>query len=200
MIGEVELEKQIADGTAKVEGDVGVLKKLASTLVDFEPLFEVLPGTKTTEAKVAQTSAYKAVPGQPIAEQLPLVKPSIDPGPGAARPASYRKQGLNEDLRTHHPARFAGDCSRSHFRIGQITRPDCQRSRTSSGRGRRRGRMVQPLATDTALAAGHDLGLLQTGSRHKKQTVRPLEPDHDRLLDTLLYRCRFRARQISSAS
>lgn len=68
MIGEVELEKQIADGTAKVEGDVGVLKKLASTMVDFEPLFEVLPGTKATESKIAQTNAYEVVPGRPIAE------------------------------------------------------------------------------------------------------------------------------------
>jgi hypothetical protein len=68
MIGEVELEKQIADGTAKVEGDVGVLKKLASTMVDFEPLFEVLPGTKVTESKIAQTNAYEVVPGRPIAE------------------------------------------------------------------------------------------------------------------------------------
>jgi alkyl sulfatase BDS1-like metallo-beta-lactamase superfamily hydrolase len=68
MIGEVELEKQIADGTAKVEGDVGVLKKLASTMVDFEPLFEVLPGTKATESKIAQTNAYEVVPGPPIAE------------------------------------------------------------------------------------------------------------------------------------
>ena len=68
MIGEVELEKQIADGTAKVEGDVSVLKKLASTMVDFEPLFEVLPGTKATESKIAQTNAYEVVPGPPIAE------------------------------------------------------------------------------------------------------------------------------------
>ena len=68
MIGEVELEKQIADGTAKVEGDVGVLKKLASTMVDFEPLFEVLPGTKATESQIAQTNAYEVVPGRPIAE------------------------------------------------------------------------------------------------------------------------------------
>lgn len=68
MIGEVELEKQIADGTAKVEGDVGVLKKLASTMVDFEPLFEVLPGTKTAKSQIAQTNAYEVVPGRPIAE------------------------------------------------------------------------------------------------------------------------------------
>jgi len=37
---------QIDDGSAKVEGDVGVLKQLASTFVRFELGFEILPGTK----------------------------------------------------------------------------------------------------------------------------------------------------------
>ena len=68
MIGDVKLEDQIADGTAKVEGDVSILAKLGATMVDFDPLFEVLPGTKTTEAKVAHANAYEAVPGQPIPE------------------------------------------------------------------------------------------------------------------------------------
>ena len=68
MTGDVELEDQIADGTAKVEGDVSVLKQLASTMVDFDPLFEVLPGTKATQAVVAKANAYEAAPGQPIAE------------------------------------------------------------------------------------------------------------------------------------
>ena len=36
---------QIADGTAKVEGDVGILEQLASTLVAFDPRFEIMPGT-----------------------------------------------------------------------------------------------------------------------------------------------------------
>jgi alkyl sulfatase BDS1-like metallo-beta-lactamase superfamily hydrolase len=66
--GELKLEDQIADGTAKVEGDVGVLNQLASTMVDFDPLFEVLPGTKTTEAEIAHSNAYEAVPGRPIPE------------------------------------------------------------------------------------------------------------------------------------
>jgi len=45
MMGAKTLEAQIQDGTAKVEGDVGVLQKLASTMVDFDIGFEVLPGT-----------------------------------------------------------------------------------------------------------------------------------------------------------
>ncbi len=68
MIGDVKLEDQIADGTANVEGDVGVLKQLGATMVDFDPLFEVLPGTKLREAEIEKANAYEAVPGQPIAE------------------------------------------------------------------------------------------------------------------------------------
>ena len=51
MMGVKTLEAQIADGTAKVEGDTSVIGKLASTLVVFDPRFEILPGTaaKATE-------------------------------------------------------------------------------------------------------------------------------------------------------
>ncbi len=68
MMGAVELEKQIADGKAKIEGDASILAKLASTMVDFDPLFEILPGTATSEAKVVASSSYEAVPGPTIAE------------------------------------------------------------------------------------------------------------------------------------
>lgn len=68
MMGEVELEAQIADGTASVEGDVSVLAQLASTMVDFDPLFEILPGTKTEPTDVTQANAYEAVPGATISE------------------------------------------------------------------------------------------------------------------------------------
>ena len=40
MMGKKTLEAQIADGTAKVDGDAGSLRKLASTLVDFDPRFD----------------------------------------------------------------------------------------------------------------------------------------------------------------
>ena len=45
MAGAKSMEAQIADGTAKVEGDVSILKQLASTMVVFDPRFEILPGT-----------------------------------------------------------------------------------------------------------------------------------------------------------
>ncbi len=46
MTGTKSLADQIADGDAQTEGDVGVLKQLASTMVRFEVGFEILPGTK----------------------------------------------------------------------------------------------------------------------------------------------------------
>ena len=68
MMGKKTLEAQIADGTAKVEGDAGVLKQLASTMVDFEPRFEIMPGTKQKIAEVVHADPYQAVPEQIIAE------------------------------------------------------------------------------------------------------------------------------------
>jgi hypothetical protein len=46
MMGAKSFMAQIEDGTAQIEGDLGVLKQLASTMIDFELLFEVFPGTK----------------------------------------------------------------------------------------------------------------------------------------------------------
>jgi alkyl sulfatase BDS1-like metallo-beta-lactamase superfamily hydrolase len=68
MAGAKTLEAQIADGTAKAEGDAGVLKQLASTMVDFDPRFEIMPGTKALRAEVAHADPYEAVPRQTIAE------------------------------------------------------------------------------------------------------------------------------------
>jgi hypothetical protein len=41
--------EMIENGTAKVEGDVGVLAQLASTMVVFDPRFEIMPGTSGPE-------------------------------------------------------------------------------------------------------------------------------------------------------
>jgi alkyl sulfatase BDS1-like metallo-beta-lactamase superfamily hydrolase len=68
MTGAKTLEAQIKDGTAKVQGDAGVLAKLAATMVDFDPRFEIMPGTKAKDGKVGHADAYKAVPRQSIAE------------------------------------------------------------------------------------------------------------------------------------
>ena len=67
MMGAKTLEAQIAEGTAKVEGDVTVLGKLAAAMVDFDPRFEIMPGTKA-RTDVAHADPYQAVPEQIIAE------------------------------------------------------------------------------------------------------------------------------------
>ena len=68
MMGAKTLEAQIADGTAKVHGNVGVLQQLAATVIDFDPRFEIMPGTKAKTAAVAHADAYGANAGKIIAE------------------------------------------------------------------------------------------------------------------------------------
>lgn len=77
MIGAKTLEDQIASGTAKVKGDVSILKQLASTMVECDPRFEIMPGTKArspeevsyVESGISgKPDPYEAVPRQTIAE------------------------------------------------------------------------------------------------------------------------------------
>ena len=68
MMGAKTLEAQIADGTAKVQGNVAILKQLASTMIDFDPRFEILPGTKAGPVKEAHMDPYEALPDRIIAE------------------------------------------------------------------------------------------------------------------------------------
>jgi alkyl sulfatase BDS1-like metallo-beta-lactamase superfamily hydrolase len=68
MMGAKTLEAQIAAGTAKVQGDASVLKQLASTMVDFDPRFEIMPGTKARDTKIEHADPYEAVPLKTIAE------------------------------------------------------------------------------------------------------------------------------------
>jgi alkyl sulfatase BDS1-like metallo-beta-lactamase superfamily hydrolase len=46
MAGEKTFAAQIEDGTARAEGDKGLLAKLGATLAHFTPTFEMVPGTK----------------------------------------------------------------------------------------------------------------------------------------------------------
>jgi alkyl sulfatase BDS1-like metallo-beta-lactamase superfamily hydrolase len=45
MMGAKSFMAQIEDGTAQTEGNLDVLKQLASTMVEFDLFFEILPGT-----------------------------------------------------------------------------------------------------------------------------------------------------------
>jgi alkyl sulfatase BDS1-like metallo-beta-lactamase superfamily hydrolase len=46
MMQQTTLAKQIQQGKAQLEGEVMPLVKLASTLVEFDPVFEIMPGTR----------------------------------------------------------------------------------------------------------------------------------------------------------
>lgn len=68
MMGAKTLEEQISEGKAKFDGDIAILAKLAATMVDFDPRFEIMPGTKGRTAQVAHADPYQAVPEKIIAE------------------------------------------------------------------------------------------------------------------------------------
>ncbi|AWB23068.1 hypothetical protein DA075_20965 [Methylobacterium currus] len=73
MTGARTLEAQIADGTATVQGDVGILAQLATTMVAFDPRFEIMPGTGSAATRdrgraLRQADAYRAEPRAMIAE------------------------------------------------------------------------------------------------------------------------------------
>jgi alkyl sulfatase BDS1-like metallo-beta-lactamase superfamily hydrolase len=68
MAGEKTLDAQLADGTAKSEGDLSVLGILAGAMVDFDPFFEVLPGTRMAQADVPHAGTFEAVPGKVVVE------------------------------------------------------------------------------------------------------------------------------------
>jgi len=68
MMGRKTLEAQLADGTAKAEGDAGVLKQLAATMVDFDPRFEILPGTKVGAPSLPATDPFQVAPLEAVAE------------------------------------------------------------------------------------------------------------------------------------
>jgi alkyl sulfatase BDS1-like metallo-beta-lactamase superfamily hydrolase len=68
MGGRKTLEAQIADGTAKVQGDITVLQKLAAMMVNFDPRFQIMPGTKQGASAATAADPYQAVPTATIAE------------------------------------------------------------------------------------------------------------------------------------
>ncbi|MBL6616054.1 MAG: MBL fold metallo-hydrolase [Reyranella sp.] len=68
MAGARTLEQQMAGGLMKVDGDVGVLARLASTIVDFDPRFQIMPGTKVRDTPIPKAGAYEVVPRNTISE------------------------------------------------------------------------------------------------------------------------------------
>nr|MCU0780576.1 MBL fold metallo-hydrolase [Akkermansiaceae bacterium] len=69
MMGAKPIEQQIKDGTAKVTGDVSILAKLASTMIEFDPRFEIMPGTKAgASGETEADAAFEAPVGAAICE------------------------------------------------------------------------------------------------------------------------------------
>jgi hypothetical protein len=54
--------------TATAVGDVGVLKQLASTMVDFDPRFPIMPGTALRGTYVPTSDPFQAELGDVAAE------------------------------------------------------------------------------------------------------------------------------------
>jgi alkyl sulfatase BDS1-like metallo-beta-lactamase superfamily hydrolase len=67
MMGAKTLDEQLKDGTARAEGDVSILGKLAAAMVEFDPRFEIMPGTKARTAEAA-AEPYEAEIGAAIPE------------------------------------------------------------------------------------------------------------------------------------
>jgi alkyl sulfatase BDS1-like metallo-beta-lactamase superfamily hydrolase len=70
MMGVRKLEDQLKDGTATAVGDVSILARLAAAMVEFDPRFEIMPGTKgrAETAMAAPADPYEAEPGKVIPE------------------------------------------------------------------------------------------------------------------------------------
>jgi alkyl sulfatase BDS1-like metallo-beta-lactamase superfamily hydrolase len=67
MAGEASFEDLLADGRATHQGDIGILGQLAALMVEFDPRFEIMPGTKMpSDEGVAE--AFEAMVGAVIPE------------------------------------------------------------------------------------------------------------------------------------
>jgi linear primary-alkylsulfatase len=69
MIGAAKLVDKVKSGKAKLEGNIQVLEQLKSTLVAFDPFFEILPGTKPATAP-----ASKPAKEEVFEDDAPVVK------------------------------------------------------------------------------------------------------------------------------
>lgn len=67
MAGVKTLEAQLADGTAQAEGDVSILGQLAALMVNFDPRFEIMPGTRG-QIEIDQHDGFEGYVGKVIPE------------------------------------------------------------------------------------------------------------------------------------
>jgi alkyl sulfatase BDS1-like metallo-beta-lactamase superfamily hydrolase len=67
MTGETELEALLADGTARAEGNLAILAQLAQLMLEFDPRFEIMAGTKGRTV-IPEATAFEGDIGAVIAE------------------------------------------------------------------------------------------------------------------------------------
>jgi alkyl sulfatase BDS1-like metallo-beta-lactamase superfamily hydrolase len=67
MMGTETLESQVAGGKVQIVGDASLLMKLAATMVDFDPRFEIFPGT-AAPVNMASHEPFEADTGSAIPE------------------------------------------------------------------------------------------------------------------------------------
>jgi len=68
MTGQKSIQALFKDGTAKAEVDLSILAKLAATMVEFNPQYQILPGTGEQAAVARPADPFKAVPQYENAE------------------------------------------------------------------------------------------------------------------------------------
>ena len=68
MMGVSTFETLISEGKATTTGDVSILGTLAGLMVDFDPLFEIMPGTAAAATMEVSANTLDAAAGATIAE------------------------------------------------------------------------------------------------------------------------------------
>jgi alkyl sulfatase BDS1-like metallo-beta-lactamase superfamily hydrolase len=67
MSGAKSFEALVGEGKVKVEGDLAILGRLAGMMGSFDPLFEIMPGTKAM-AQPGEAPSLEATVGKSVAE------------------------------------------------------------------------------------------------------------------------------------
>jgi hypothetical protein len=174
MGGTATLEVLLADGTATAEGDLAILGQLAGLMVEFDPRFEIMPGTKSL-TELARAEALEADIGAVIPElrhETPSPARVICPaGRGitirraAARPRSPRLSSAASRASRRRAGRPAHGTRSTGSRAG--ARADAA--------GARRARRTAPHGPGSrASGSGRD-GTAQAAPQRRAP---PLQPPH----------------------
>lgn len=67
MSGAATFEALVGAGKVEIDGDMGVLGQLAGMMGSFDPLFEIMPGTKVS-AGLEDAATLEAIVGNSVVE------------------------------------------------------------------------------------------------------------------------------------